>query len=73
MTVTHDETNLETYLSKYGKVEEIKPIKSSQGKKVAKKGYFISLYTNSSLEDSKFVEYCRKNQVIIQLDIFSEY
>lgn len=58
------------YLEKYGKVDVCKPIKAKQGSKLAKESYFLSLFTNSSLEDSKFVNFCRLNNVILQLDIF---
>lgn len=74
MTITHDmqDDKLIKYLEGFGKVEVIKPIKNFQGKKIAKDSYFLSLSTNSSLEDKTFLDICKKNNVILQLDVFQE-
>ena len=67
-----DNSKLIKYLEQYGKVDICKPIKSRQGSKLAKESYFLSLFTNSSLEDSKFIKVCRENNVILQLDVFQD-
>lgn len=75
MTISHDQTTQEElikYLEKYGKLDVCKPIKSKQGSKLAKESYFLSLFTNSSLEDDKFIKICKANNVILQLDIFQD-
>lgn len=76
MNITKEGTENEKlikFLEPYGKLSEIPPIKDKQGSKLAKSGYFLSLFSNSSVEDTKFIEVCKKNGVVIQFDIFSEF
>lgn len=67
------EEDISRFLKSYGSVEIYKPIKDKQGKKSAKENYAVFLYSNSSLEDKKFIEFCKKNRVMINLDISSEW
>ncbi len=59
------------YLKRFGKVDIIKPIKDRQGKVLAKDSYFLSLFMNSSVNDDKFIDFCKSNNVIVQFDLYS--
>lgn len=70
---TIGDEKLRKFLEPYGKLSEISAIKSRQGTKLAKPGYFLSLFSNSSVEDKKFIEICKKHNILVQFDIFSEF
>ena len=65
------EKDIIKYLEKFGQVEILKPIKNSQGKKIARATYLVSLFMNSDVEDKKFIDFCAKHQAICQFDLFN--
>ena len=61
---------MENYLKSFGVLEEIKPINMSKVPKNKKPTLILSLYNNGSLQDEKFIKYCTKNNIVLQMNLF---
>ena len=65
-----DIKELEHYLRPFGVLEQIKPIKMTKVAKNSKPSLILSLYSNSSLKDEKFVKYCTVHNIVLQMNLF---